>query len=298
MDPQHMLVRMYLFVCRRYRGQIRAAAQRQSNNDDPNFTDEEVLAIYLFGIAEKKRTVSGIYRYVSNHFSEWFPELPTSCNGFRVRLNRMSAVFAPLVGEALSEIDHPAQREEAMRIVDSMPIMVAKQKRSSQARVASEELANKGYCSSKNTFFYGVKLHVVANRRDGQVPLPDRVSLEPASENDLTVLRRVLPDITGGQLYGDKAYCDGPMKQRLATEQDLDVLTPVKKKKGQENLSAADSLFSKAVSKVRQPIESLFNWIDEKTGIQCASKVRSYRGLLVHAFGRLAAAMLLLSFNS
>ena len=49
---------------------------------------------------------------------------------------------------------------------------------------------------------------------------------------------------------------------------------------------------------MRQPIESLFNWIDEKTGIQCASKVRYYRGLLVHVFGRLAAAMLLLAFNS
>jgi hypothetical protein len=48
---------------------------------------------------------------------------------------------------------------------------------------------------------------------------------------------------------------------------------------------------------MRQPIESLFNWINEKTGIQQASKVRSYRGLLVHAFGRLAAAMLLLAFN-
>ncbi len=45
----------------------------------------------------------------------------------------------------------------------------------------------------------------------------------------------------------------------------------------------------------RQPIESLFNWINEKTGIQRASKVRSYQGLLVYAFGRLAAAMLLLS---
>ena len=159
-----MLVRMYLFACRRYQGQVRAAAQRQSNNDDPDFTDEEVLAIYLFGVVEGKRTVSGIYRYVSNHFSEWFPELPTSCNGFRVRLNRMSTVFAPLVGEALSEIDHPAQREEALRIVDSMPIMIAKQKRSSQAKVASDRLADKGYCSSKNTFFHGVKLHVVADR--------------------------------------------------------------------------------------------------------------------------------------
>ena len=49
---------------------------------------------------------------------------------------------------------------------------------------------------------------------------------------------------------------------------------------------------------MRQPIESLLDWTNEKTGIQCASKVRSYRGLLVHAFGRLVAAMLLLAFNS
>ncbi len=48
---------------------------------------------------------------------------------------------------------------------------------------------------------------------------------------------------------------------------------------------------------MRQPIESLFNWINEKTGIQQASKVRSYQGLLVHAFGWLAAAMLLLALN-
>ena len=42
------------------------------------------------------------------------------------------------------------------------------------------------------------------------------------------------------------------------------------------------------------PIESLFNGLEEKTGIQRASKVRSYNGLLVHVFGRLAAAMWLL----
>ncbi|MCI5219795.1 MAG: hypothetical protein D3914_11570, partial [Candidatus Electrothrix sp. LOE2] len=47
-------------------------------------------------------------------------------------------------------------------------------------------------------------------------------------------------------------------------------------------------------------IESLFNWIEEKTGIQTASKVRSTQGLLVHVFGKLAAAMLMLTpaFNS
>ena len=86
----------------------------------------------------------------------------------------------------------------------------------------------------------------------------------------------MLPPLEGGALCGDKAYCDGPLKDRLADEQNLDLLTPVKKEKGQKTLSAADKLFSKAVSRIRQPIESLFNWIDEKTGIQRASKVRSY----------------------
>lgn len=129
------------------------------------------------------------------------------------------------------------------------------------------------------------------------MPIPERAGLTPGSEHDPTALRRVLLDIRGGWLYGDKAYCDGPMKERLAVEQNLELRTPVKRKKGQKHLSAADKLFSTAVSKVRQPIESLLGWIDEKTGIQRASKVRSYRGLLMHAFGRLTAAMLLLALN-
>ena len=77
----------------------------------------------------------------------------------------------------------------------------------------------------------------------------------------------------------------------------MGIFTPVKKKKGQDELTMTNRAYSEAVSRVRQPIESLFNWIEEKTGIQCASKVRSYQGLLVHVFGRLAAAMYLLVFN-
>jgi hypothetical protein len=295
LDWQHTLIRIYLFVSARYQEHLWAIAQRQSNNRNPRFTDEEVLTIYLFGIIRKRRTLREIYDYTRDHLVDWFPSLP-SYGGYVQRLNRLSAVFAPLIEHVLAEISR-AEVVEAVRIVDSMPIMLAGEKRSSQAKVASE-LADKGYCASKRMFFYGVKLHVVGQRRRASLPVPERVGLSPGSANDLTVLRQVLPRLEGGWLYGDKAYCDGPMKERLAEEQNLEVLTPVKKKKGQKHLSAADKLFSEAVSRVRQPIESLFNWIDEKTGIQCAAKVRSYRGLLVHVFGRLAAAMLLLAFNS
>ncbi len=51
--------------------------------------------------------------------------------------------------------------------------------------------------------------------------------------------------------------------------------------------------YSAAVSRLRQPVESLCNWIREKTGIEGAGKVRSFRGLLVHVFARLAAALFL-----
>ena len=59
---------------------------------------------------------------------------------------------------------------------------------------------------------------------------------------------------------------------------------------------ASNDLYSRALSRVRQPIESLFNWLIEKSDIQKASKVRSTKGLLVHAYGRLAVAFINLIF--
>ena len=73
---------------------------------------------------------------------------------------------------------------------------------------------------------------------------------------------------------------------------------PVKKAKGQEKLFFFEKLLSASVSRVRQPIESFLNWIEEHTSLQVASKVRSLNGLLVHVLGRLAAAMFLFILNS
>ncbi|WP_423825127.1 transposase [Salinibacter ruber] len=94
---------------------------------------------------------------------------------------------------------------------------MAKEKRSTQAKVAPE-IADKGYRSSKDTFYHGVKLHAVAQQRPGTMPLPDRVGLSSGSENDLTTLRQVLPALQGGQLYGDKAYVDSSLRDRLSEE--------------------------------------------------------------------------------
>ena len=79
------------------------------------------------------------------------------------------------------------------------------------------------------------------------------------------------------------------------------MLTPVKGIKGQteeikQRDKAFNDIFSEAVSKVRQPIEAFFNWLNEKTKIQRAMKVRSTAGLLNHIYGKLAVAFIYLIF--
>ena len=106
---------------------------------------------------------------------------------------------------------------------------------------------------------------------------------------------QIRPLLTNNELYADKAYLR-PDPKIVKAEQGLTVLTPVKKEKGQCYLEPSDQWLSTAVSRVRQLIESLFGWFEEKTGIECAFKVRSYNGLMVHVFGRLAAALFFWNF--
>ena len=53
-----------------------------------------------------------------------------------------------------------------------------------------------------------------------------------------------------------------------------------------------DSVYSTAISSVKQAIESFNYWIIQKTNIQHASKVRSSAGLISLIFARIACAFL------
>lgn len=97
-------------------------------------------------------------------------------------------------------------------------------------------------------------------------------------------------------LIGDKAYSDTDWRAALL-DKNIRLLTPSKLNRGQFSFPGVDARHT-PVSHLRQPIESFFHWLHEKTGIQIASKVRSLKGLLLHIFGRLSAALFLLRFNT
>ncbi|MCA1623682.1 MAG: transposase [Acidobacteria bacterium] len=97
-------------------------------------------------------------------------------------------------------------------------------------------------------------------------------------------------------LFGDKAFCDAALEKQLS-QQHTRLFVPRKKPKGKDQ-SESDKRYSRLVSKIRQPIESFFKWLNDKTQIQTASSVRSANGLLLHCFGKLSFALLLLVFYS
>ena len=286
------LITLYYYVCECYDKELRWYCERFSNNNSPDFTDEEVLTIYIFSMMEEEKyKVKSIHGYAKKYMHDWFPKLP-SYQTFNKRLNALCSVFPPLVESLLKNVDSIGTRFD-ISLLDSMPIITCSGKRS--GKVASQ-ITDKGYCSTKRLHCYGAKLHGIAFHRKGKLPLPEYFCLTKSSEHDLNAVRVILPRFKGRAVVGDKAYSNKELNKSLQKDHDVSIYTPIKLVKGESIETrqfkyAADKIFSTAVSRLRQPIESLFNWLIEKTDIQRASKVRSTKGLIVHVFGRLAAAI-------
>ena len=293
MNWQYRLIALYLYICKSYDEKLRHLLVRESNNSDLSFSDAEVMTIYIWGVMKKRSKISEIYEYANENLRDWFPNLP-NYHAFVQRLNKISHLFEVLTACIFSEFPKELHRPELARIIDSMPIILAQNGRRFKACVAQEIASASGFCAAKNLYFYGVRLHMMGAYSQGNLPVPEYFCVLDAGFADIRAyeqIAEILPE--GTRVFADKAYQSAG--KPVHDKQNHALFTPVKKKKGQKALDSADKLLSSAISSVRQPIESLFNWIEDKTKIQFASKVRSYQGLMVHIFGKLATAFLILT---
>jgi len=292
------LVEIFFYVSDAYEKELKFSCERFSNNSRPDFTDQEIMTVYLFCQNQEQRTkIKQIYCFADEYLRSWFPKLP-SYKAFNNRINRLSEAFR-LLTDSLLRTYQPSDCSAQESLLDSLPVITCSGKRTGKV---APELTDKGYCSTKSLFYHGLKLHTLAFRREKQLPYPEQLLITAASENDLNVFRNCWSNIEHRTFFGDKIYHDHYFFERLFITHNAVMMTPVKAVKGQSEWEkqhdrAANDLFSKAVSKVRQPIEGWFNWLIEKTDFQRASKVRSAKGLLVHVFGKLAAALICLIFN-
>jgi hypothetical protein len=276
------LIELYCAVCRYYDTVLAAEAQRMSNNYQPLFTDSERMTIYLFGISEGMFTMKAAYEFVRDYFPGWFPRLP-SYQAFNYRICRLSGVFKELCGLLISG---RAPGVGSTFLIDSLPVFVANGKRSGTAR-AAPGLCAKSYCASQNKWYYGVKVHVLGQKVYHTLPNMMAIEAAPANESDISVAKEMLLSVYNITAFADKAYGSQQWQEELE-KQGIRIYTPVKLEKGRQYLKSADHYFSQLVSQARQAIESFFNWLNEKTHIQSASKARSENGLIAFIFARLA----------
>jgi hypothetical protein len=293
------LIKIYDYVCEKYEQELKYHCERFTNSNQPCFTDQEVITIYLFSLYEEQKIkLKQMYNFTKDYLLSWFPKL-TSYVAFTNRLNRLASAIKSLCSITIQEFA-PKECSTEFSLLDSFPIITCSGKRTGKV---APELTDKSYNSTKNLWYYGVKLHALNFYNKGTLPHPESIVVSKASEGDLTIFKENWAEIRDRKFFGDKIYCSEDFFENLFSENNCTMFTPIKGIKGKaqelkQRDFANEKLFSKAVSTIRQPIESFFNWINEKTGIQNASKIRSTNGLIVHIFGKLTACFLKPIFNS
>ena len=118
-----------------------------TNHADLSFSDEEVMTIFLHGVINKRRRIKEIYEDAERYLKPWFPTLP-SYVAFVQRINRVCDIVVPLI-ESLQSYLPMSIYFATHQLMDSMPIVMAKQGRRFKAKVAKEIATPHGYCATK-----------------------------------------------------------------------------------------------------------------------------------------------------
>jgi hypothetical protein len=263
-----------------------ACCQRLSNNSNPKFTDIQAATIYLYGMNLGFQTKLSVYNFAKIHLLKYCEHLPTY-KQFCSRINRLAPFFAELCNAELNA----KRKTSKAHILDSAPVVVARGSRSKRAKSAND-LCDKGYCASKKMWYYGVKIHVLAEERRNSLPIPRKILITKASEHDLNAGKIILENAGDIEVFADKAYIDDDWGYDLQLRY-VELCTPFKERsQNQIPLDDGERAWNAMITNRRQQIETLFSQTDRATSIQNASFVRSEKGLFSLIWAKLAVMAL------
>ena len=292
-DSDTILVWLYLLMEKFFaQTELSLYTERFSNNRLPYFTDAELYTSAIFPILMNYTNKKHGYRYLRRHYRPWFPALP-SYEVWNRRLNRDPEALHYIYSLVLRYLA-PSQRAHQFAI-DTLPVAVCQEQHASRSK-AAQPFASKGYCAAKKRYYIGAKVQLLAGYRDQGLPLPAGYIIATAKDHDLTIAKDSITELSGVDLYGDKAFCDRPWQLDLF-DQDTTLVVPIKQKKNGPPLGLFDRAYNALHSAKKQPMESLIAWINDKTRIEDASKVRSVNGLFTHVALKMIAALIMLLIN-
>jgi len=160
---EHQLTELYVFVDDCLQTQHTLAAWRHSPNDQPAFSEAEVLTLALLsgclGVASLKQT----YRLVAANWRSAFPQL---CS-YAQWLARWHAGSA-LLGTRWRATTHVPSQSPAFYLIDAQPIPVCSPRRPRRVRRVRRREDGAWFGKTSKGWFCGFKLHVLRHI-DGRI---------------------------------------------------------------------------------------------------------------------------------
>jgi hypothetical protein len=211
------LVGIYVFVCDYLAEHPNVAAWRHSNNDEPDFTDAEVITIALMQGCLGCATLKKAYLHIAHNYADAFPHL-CSYQRWIARLHALQPLVGRLVVEAAKQADLPTK----VYVVDSKPIPVCKEVRHGRVRLLRDDGAYFG----KNSvgWYFGFKLHVLMHK-NGTI-LHVLLTSASVSDKDRNIVCLLCSDLEGGLVLGDEGYRSQNLRALLKKETGTTLFTP------------------------------------------------------------------------
>lgn len=213
---QEALLVLYVFVDDTLAQHPEWASWRRSNNDEPDFTDAEVLTIALMQGCLGCATLKQTYAFIAHNHRAAFPKLCTYAR-FIARLHALREIVGHLIVAALSQHQMPAR----VYIFDSKPIPLCKPVRHGRVRLLREDGAYFG----KNSvgWYFGFKIHVLMHKNGAILNVV--FTSANVSDKDIEIVTLLASAVEGGLGLGDLGYRSQPLREALK-EVGMGLLTP------------------------------------------------------------------------
>ena len=258
---------------------------RQSNNDNPRFTDAEVITIVLVGQLAGGNSQGAWYRYVRKNYLTLLPNL---CS--RTRFSRREARLHHLICYFQQNLCYLLAASDSQEfLVDSFPIEICNIQRLSSSSQPFEYVgANIGYCAAKKHRYYGFKCHIVTDLRG----VPIFIALTSASKSDLHSFEFVVEQMISlgivkrEKIYvGDKGYVGQDFQEYILRNYGVRLVSMQREYK--KDIYGPSAL-NQVLGKTRKIIETTINLFSVQINAG-RTKRRTIKGLMSSLMSKLAA---------
>ena len=283
---------VYCFVEDRYRLLFEdPSSLRQSPNNQPDFTDAEIITIALVGELQGEDSQRGWHNKVNKSWRFLFPRL---CHRTRYgrRLRRLRVPMAHLQQHMCFLLGASLDR---YRVVDSFPLILCHGQRVNGSTKPFEYHASIGYCASKKEYYYGITIQLLCDLRG----LPIFLVCTPAHAHDLVGFEALVQELAEAGLTGlrlmvvaDKGYVGQDFIAQMKRLYGIELMPIPRHYDKNQPVSALSRLLQKS----RRQIETTISQLADQMHIE-RTRTRSLAGLMTALVAKITAFDLAAYFN-